>query len=163
MGFSMSCNSGHGDSLPVTAGFHSPTLICSDPTSLIFPLKLKPIEQSGSGNNSRYNTRRRSSSRSSRLSPEVKSRPFHNRLRGYEEPNTGGHDLRVKVSRKKKVRFAIPAVSSNDKSMKNGIPYDGGANYPSKTPETPWAAPVRQTEHQDITYAPRSRKSKRWR
>lgn len=163
MGFNMSCNSGHGDSLPVIAGFHSPTLISSDPTSLIFPLRLNPIEHSEGGNNSRYNTTRHSSSRSSCLKREVKSRSYHNPPSGYEEPKTGGHDLRVKVSRKKKVRFAVPAGPHNDKSMKNGIPYDVGENYRTNTTETTRAAPVRRTEHSDITYAPRSRKSRRWR
>lgn len=152
----MSCNSGHGQSLPVANGFHSPTLICSDPKSLIIPLRLNPIEQSETGDNSRYNR-----SRFCNLSPDVSSRSYQNSPRGYEKPKTGGNDRQVKVARKK-VRFAIPAVSGSDKSKKNVIPYDGSVNY-CKTPETPWAAPLIPKEHVDIIYAPRSRKSKRWR
>jgi len=157
----MSCNSGHGQSIPVTNGFHSPTLICSDPNSLVFPSRLNPIDQSGSWNSSRYSTKCRRGFQSSSLNPDVSSRYCYNSPRGYGKLKKGGNDLQVKIPRKK-VRFAIPASPRKDKSMMNGISYNAGRNY-CKTPETPWAAPLNPEEQVDIIYAQRSRESNRWR
>jgi len=154
MGSSVSCNSGHGQSLRVKDGFHSPTLTCSEPKSLAFPkLRLNPIEYSESEESYRDYRRRRRRSQSSSSSLDTRSRSYHSSSREYEKPKS---DLRIKVPGKT-VRFTTPAAPRDDKRTSHGSRYETSASYWSATP---WAAPVTPSEHIDIVYTPRPTNSR---
>jgi len=167
MGSSSSCHNRQEHSLRVVDGFHSPTLICSDPKTLVFPrntLRLEPIYHSDSDDSREgYRERRRRLSSSS-PSQRRGSRFYHRSPR--EEPEEdllqikrtyGSTQLSVKVPGKT-VHFKTPGAPRDNKLTRNRASYDNSGDHWG---ETPWAPP----EHVAVTYSPRrrgSRRSRRW-
>lgn len=167
MGFNMSCDSGQSSSLQDTEdGFHSPTLVCSDPKALIFPnqLSVKTTEFDSDDSSREYRWRGRRS-RSPSLRQGRRSHSYHSSLGDYAEPQTdelqiqrtyGSLDLCVKVPGKT-LHLPTPAAPRNNNPASNGDMYNK-RNYQSGAP---WAAPITPTGHVAVTYTPRSTES--WR
>jgi len=166
MGFNMSCDSGQTSSLQETKkGFHSPTLVCSDPKALIFPRPTLNMIESESDDSGRDYRRRGRRSRSSSSRQRRRSHSSNSSIGEYAEPKEdilqiqrtyGSRDLCIKVPGKT-LHLPTPAAPRNNNPANGGDTYNK-RNYHI---DAPWAAPITPNGHVAVTYTPRSTES--WR